>query len=107
MSDTPVLVGGVGNRIQEGAPDRRCSVVPDEVQGPHLHPQADQVRAAASGKRWDAEGLKLTGGSSTLIVIYCPISDAWVFYLDSNPRTAVLIPRADAAPIAALLTGRP
>jgi hypothetical protein len=79
----------------------------DEVQGPHLHPQSEQVRAAASGKRWDAEGLKLTGGSSTLIVIYCPISNAWVFYMDSDPRTAVLIPVDDVAPIVHLLSRRP
>lgn len=101
-----MLGAGGGNRIQEGAPDRRCSVA-DEIQGPHLHPQGEQVRAAASGRRWDAEGLKLTGGSSTLVVIYCPLSDAWVFYLDTDPRTAVLIPRGDVAPIASLLSRRP
>lgn len=84
---------------------RGSHLVDEEIQGPHLHPQPEQVRVAVGGKRWDAEGLKLTGGNSTLIVIYCPRSKAWVFYLDSDPRTAVLIPAAETTPIARLLLG--
>lgn len=78
-----------------------------DISGPHLHAQAEQVRAAVGGKGWDAEGLRLTGERETLLVIYCPLSDAWVFYLGTDPRRAVLIPAGDVAPIAALLAKSP
>lgn len=60
-----------------------------------------------TGSRWDAEGLKLTGGRATVIVIYCPLSRAWVFYLDSDPRQAVLIPVDSAGPLVELLQRGP
>jgi hypothetical protein len=68
-----------------------------EVEGPHLLPQPTQVRAAVSGQRLD--GL----GGATLIVIYSPKHGAWAFYLDSDPRQAVLISVSKIGPLVRLL----
>jgi hypothetical protein len=78
-----------------------------DIDGPHLLPASQQVRAAVAGKRWDVAGLRLAGGSATLIVIYCPVRDSWVFYLDSDPRTAIIIPRDEVAPLGYQLTRKP
>lgn len=79
----------------------------DEIEGPHLLPASEQVRAVAAGKRWDVGGQQLAGGSSTLIAIYCPRQDSWVLYLDSDPRTAIIIPRDEIAPLGYQLTRKP
>jgi hypothetical protein len=72
-----------------------------EVDGPHLLPQPDQLRVAVPGKR-----LK-DGATATLIVIYCPEQRAWVFYIDSNPRQAVIVPVSDVDPVTRLLGAGP
>lgn len=76
-----------------------------DLDGPHLLPQGQQQRSAAAGQRWDAEGQRLTGGNDTLVVIYWPKRDAYVFYLHTDPRHAVVIPRVAARALGSMLTG--
>lgn len=59
--------------------------MPDEVKGPHLIPQGSQRRVAVPGRRLDG------GLPATLVVIYDPQTRGWAYYLDTNPRTAILI----------------
>lgn len=78
-----------------------------DIEGPHLIPQSKQVRSAVQGMRWDVSGQKLTGERSTLVAIYWPDRDSWVLYLDTNPKTAILIPRNEIATLGYQLTRKP
>lgn len=77
----------------------------ESVPGPHLDPQHEQVRASAPGEVYSAEGVMLTGQSSVLIVIRCKDRPGWVFYLDGDPRLAVMVQDRHLGPILRLLGG--
>lgn len=66
------------------------------MEGPHLLPGGEQVRVALPG-------VSLEGQRSTLLVIYCPVRRAWVFYLDCDPRRAVVVGRDETGPLGVVL----
>jgi hypothetical protein len=71
-----------------------------ERPGPHAEvPQNEQVREALPGRRLS------DGATSTLIVIYSPARNAWVFYLDSDPDRAMSVPVREIGPLVELLNG--
>ena len=73
-----------------------------EIRGPHTEvPQPEQHRAAMLGRRLRDQV------PASLIVIYCPVTRAWVFYLDSDARLAVAIPVGEVGVLVALLRTTP
>ncbi len=59
------------------------------MEGPHQIPQPDQERVAVSGRTLDSRQ------STTLLAIYYPDQEAWVVYLDTDPKRAVVVGRIE------------
>lgn len=69
-----------------------------EIEGPHLLPQGEQRRAAATGRKLNSRS------SASLVVIFDPVSSGWCFYLDSDPKQAIVIPVDQVGPLVKLLS---